>query len=120
MPALKELRFMSKQKFGGDADVGFRLVGKDADILFDASEELVDYLRGTEGVYEVRNSYSLGPQELDLNVKPSAEALGITLADLARQVREAFFGAEAQRVQRGNNEVRVMVRYPMEERKIHR
>jgi multidrug efflux pump subunit AcrB len=114
---VKELRFMSKQKFGGDADVGFRLVGKDADILFDASEELVDYLRGTEGVYEVRNSYSLGPQELDLNVKPSAEALGITLADLARQVREAFFGAEAQRVQRGNNEVRVMVRYPMEERR---
>ena len=48
---VKELRFQSKQKFGGEADVGFRLVGKDADVLFSASEELVDYLRGTEGVY---------------------------------------------------------------------
>ena len=43
-------------------------------------------------------------------------ALGVTLADLARQVREAFYGAEAQRIQRGDQEVKVMVRYPRAER----
>ena len=50
-------------------------------------------------------------------MKESAEPTGLTLSDLARQVREAFFGAEAQRFQRGNDEIRVMVRYPREERR---
>ena len=52
---VKELRH-EQAKFGGDADVGFRLVGKDADTLFDASEELVIIFEA-KGVYEVRNSY---------------------------------------------------------------
>ncbi|MDH3819963.1 MAG: efflux RND transporter permease subunit, partial [Gammaproteobacteria bacterium] len=49
--------------------------------------------------------------------KPEAEALGLTMASLGRQVRQAFYGEEAQRIQRGKDEIKVMVRYPMNERK---
>ena len=70
-----------------------------------------------DGLYEVEMSTSAGPEEINLRIKPEAEALGVTLVDLARQVREAFYGAEAQRVQRGNQELRVMVRFPKGERR---
>ena len=52
--------------------------------------------------------------EIHLDIKPSAESLGLTLYDVGRQVRDAFYGAEAQRLQRGNDEVKVMVRYPLQ------
>jgi multidrug efflux pump subunit AcrB len=52
-----------------------------------------------------------------LAIKPSAEILGLTLAELARQVRQGFYGEEAQRVQRGRDDIRVMVRYPEQERR---
>lgn len=48
---------------------------------------------------------AVGPEEIKLKIKPAAIAQGITLVDLARQVREALYGAEAQRIQRGNREV---------------
>ena len=114
---VKEIKFFSKQRMGGETDIGFRMVGKNPEVLQQAAEELAGYLRSLEGVYEVSSSYNEGPQELKLRVKESAESTGLTLSDLARQVREAFFGAEAQRFQRGNDEIRVMVRYPREERR---
>ena len=114
---VKEIKFLSKQRMGGETDLGFRVVGKNPERLQQAAEELSNYLRGLDGVYEVSSSYNEGPQELKLKVKESAESTGLTLSDLARQVREAFFGAEAQRFQRGNDELRVMVRYPRDERR---
>ena len=66
-----------------------------------------------EGLYDIRNTYERGRPEIKLNVKPEAEALGITLQDLAAQVRAGFYGAEVQRIQRGQDEVKVMVRFPV-------
>lgn len=114
---IQEIKFISKQRIGGETDIGFRMLGKNPQMLQQAAEEFTDYLRTLEGVYEVTSSYNDGPEELKLKVKESAESTGLTLSDLARQVREAFFGAEAQRFQRGNDEIRVMVRYPREERR---
>jgi multidrug efflux pump subunit AcrB len=54
---------------------------------------------------------------MKLSLLPSAEPLGITLEDLSRQVRQAFYGAEAQRIQRGRDDIRVMVRYPRDQRR---
>jgi multidrug efflux pump subunit AcrB len=68
-------------------------------------------------VTDITDTFRAGKQEVKLSVKPSAEAFGITLLDLARQARQAFYGEEAQRIQRGRNDVRVMVRYPEEERR---
>jgi multidrug efflux pump subunit AcrB len=69
------------------------------------------------GVSDIADNYTRGKRELKLRLKPEARTLGITEEDLGRQVRDAFFGAEALRLQRGRNEVKVMVRYPEGDRK---
>lgn len=68
------------------------------------------------GVFDIRDDRDAGKQELKLNLKPQARAFGLELEDLALQLRGAFFGAEALRVQRGREEVRVYVRLPDDER----
>jgi multidrug efflux pump subunit AcrB len=112
----KELKFISSMHSGGGPPIAFKLTGRDYGQLEAAAADLEDHLNGFDGVYEVLVSANLGPQEVQLEIKPEAEASGITLADLGRQVRTAFYGAEAQRIQRGDQEVKVMVRYPRSER----
>lgn len=117
LPGTSELTFSAGQRLGGGAPVAIGLSGTDPQMLQDASEELMAHLESYEGVYEIQSSAQTGPEELRLEILPAGEAAGLTLADLASQVRQAFFGVEAQRIQRGESEVRVMVRYPRDERK---
>ncbi len=112
-----ELRFSSGSKMGGGPPVAFRLSGRSIVPLEAAAEELATHLKSYAGLYEVESSASDGPEELRMKVRPEAEAMGVTLSDLANQVRQAFYGAQAQRIQRGDSDVRVMVRYPRSERK---
>ncbi|WP_423928073.1 efflux RND transporter permease subunit [Candidatus Palauibacter sp.] len=88
----------------------------DTAMLNSAVPELVSRLTRIAGVTEVRDDQSRGKRELELELKPAARTLGITLDDLARQVRGAFFGNEVYRLQRGRDEVRVYVRLPDSER----
>ena len=113
----KELRFSSVMLLGGGAPIAFKLAGRDYRRLEQAAAELEQHLASFDGVFEVQVSANLGPEEVRLAMKPEAEASGLTLSDLGRQVRTAFYGAEAQRIQRGDHEVRVMVRYPGDERR---
>ena len=113
----KELSFKSKRNMGGDSPIEFRVIGKNYKMVEQASEDLANHLKSYDGLYEIETSSNAGPEEIKLRIKPGAESLGITLSDLARQVREAFYGAEAQRLQRDNQEIRVMVRYPREQRR---
>jgi multidrug efflux pump subunit AcrB len=78
--------------------------------------ELEAELERFSGVLDVRDDRGRGKRELQLGLKPAARTLGITLDDLARQVRAGFFGTEALRLQRGRDEVRVYVRLPAAER----
>ena len=112
-----ELTFRSSQGWGSGPPISFNLTSKNPRALEAASIELDEHLRTYDGLYEIRSPTTDGPDELKLSVKPAGAALGLTLSSLARQVREAFFGAEAQRIQRGDSEVRVIVRYPREQRK---
>ena len=82
-----------------------------------AATELQNDLRNYDGVFDINNSAMSGAEEIRLAIKPQAEALGITMSSLGRQVRQAFYGEEAQRIQRGTDELKVMVRYPIEERR---
>lgn len=103
---------------GNDAAaIDFQLEGNNFDQLDAAAEEIKAKLAGFSGVFDIKDTFSGGKQEIQLAIKPEAEVLGLTLSDLARQVRQGFYGAEAQRIQRGKDEVRVMVRYPQEERR---
>lgn len=98
------------------SDIAFDLKHNDLDVLGLAAAELEEALRHYEGLYDIRNGVSDTSDEFHLDILPEAESLGITRLDLASQVRHAFFGAEAQRVQRGIDEVKVMVRYPEADR----
>ena len=116
VPGARELRFVSAMQMGGGPPIDFKLAGRDFGQLERAAADLEEHLAGFEGVFEIQVSANAGPEEVRLAIKPEAEASGLTLQDLGRQVRTAFYGAEAQRIQRGDQEVRVMVRYPRSER----
>ena len=89
----------------------------DHDRLLAAADQLKDELKGYPGVFDVSDSFLPGKEEMQLKLKLAARSLGLTLDDLARQVRHAFYGAEALRLQRDQDEVKVMVLYPESERK---
>jgi multidrug efflux pump subunit AcrB len=96
--------------------IDIQISGLDLDELRAASDALKEKLASYPGVFDITDSFRMGKREVKLSVKPGAEALGITLSDLARQVRQGFHGEEAQRVQRGRDDVAVMVRYTSAER----
>ncbi len=87
---------------------------RDMDLLQAASAELQDRLRSYSGVYYVRDSLRAGADEIHLQLRPGAEKMGVNLAEVSRQVRQAYYGEEVQRLPRDYGDVRVMVRYPVE------
>jgi len=111
-----ELTFSASQLSAGDA-ISIQLRGRNVDDLAAAAADLRAELSRFVGVADVSDSFRSGKQEVRLSLRPEAQHLGLTLDDLARQVRQAFYGEEAQRVQRGTEDVRVMVRYPETERR---
>ena len=116
IPDVVELSFAADAVSMG-ADIDLELRGRDIEQLGRAANDLTDTLASYSGLYDISNSYRSGKRELALRVLPEAEALGLTQADLGNQVRDAFYGREAQRVQRGRDDVRVMVRFPQDDRR---
>ncbi len=117
IPGIKTLTFAGAMHLGGGPPLSFRLNGNNYGALEAAAAELEQELASYAGVFEVQNSAVSGGDEIRLTIKPEAEALGLTLVDLGRQVRQAFYGEEAQRIQRGKDELKVMVRYPEDQRR---
>ena len=100
----------------GDA-ISIRLQGRNVDDLANAAAELRAELARFDGVHDISDSFRSGKQEAKLTLLSEGRQLGLTLNDLARQARQAFYGEEVQRVQRGVEDMRVMVRYPEAERR---
>lgn len=113
---VKKLTFTSDLGNRGN-DVAFRMVGNDLERLRGASTWIQEELLAIEGVYRAQDDFSDGKEELVMRVTPAAQTLGLSQQDLARQVRQAFFGDEVQRILRGRDEVKVMVRYTEAERR---
>ena len=103
--------------FDAGAPIDIQLASTDIDELESTADAIKAELANFAGVSEITDSYDTGKRELRVRIRPEGEALGLTQLDVARQVRQAFFGEEAQRIQRGRNEVKVMVRYPEDERR---
>lgn len=116
IPGTVELTFSSESAAGGNA-IDLELVGNNLDLLEAATEEIKATLADFTGVIDISDSNIEGKRELKLGIRPRGEALGLRLEDVARQVRQGFYGDEIQRLQRGKDEVKVFVRYPVEERK---
>jgi multidrug efflux pump subunit AcrB len=101
---------------GTGSPVAFELRHGDQDTLERAAKDAASSLAEYAGVFDINDGFQEGKPQLDFELLPAARALGVTEADLARQVRNAFYGAEARREQRGRNELRVFVRRPRDER----
>ncbi|MBB3167765.1 efflux RND transporter permease subunit [Simiduia aestuariiviva] len=99
-----------------DGDISFRLEGANQDELEAAIMDLRDKLSTLVGVGDINDSRRQQTQEVQLELKPLAYSMGLTLADVARQVGYSFYGIEAQRILRNGEEIRVMVRYPEDQR----
>jgi len=99
-------------------DIRLRLsVGNDdAAALQGAADAVINQLSRYPGVYDIRNSLTAERTEIELDLKPHAETLDLSLQDIARQVRQGFYGEEVQRIPRGREDVKVMVRYSEAER----
>lgn len=115
IPEAVELSFDSSLQHRG-ADIDIELSGTDLDKLNTTAGELKMQLRAYPGVFDIRDSFESGKREIRLQLKDQANNLGLEFNALARQVRQAFYGEEVQRIQRGRDEVKVYARYPEAER----
>lgn len=111
IPGVERLSYVA-DFFGGQADLEFELAHQNSEVLEQAVSSLRTSYEAIDGVYEIQDSNSVGKRQLDINLTPTGEVAGLTPTDIARQLRRNFFGEEVQRIQRGREELKVMVRYP--------
>ena len=116
IPDAQMISFRSEIHSAGNP-IEIHLSSDDNQQLLAAADALKSELRRFPGVFDIGDSFLPGKKELQLKLKPAARSLSLTLNDLARQVRHAFYGAEALRLQRDKDEVKVMIRYPDSERR---
>lgn len=112
----EELTFRAEIMRGGDP-IDIQLTGTDPKELLGMSEKIKQKLSMYPALFDINDSLDSGRNEIQLTLKPEAQQLGVTVTDLARQVRQSFYGDEVQRIQRGRNEVKVMLRMPRDNRK---
>ncbi len=115
VPEAVQLTF-SADAFGAGDPILLQMRGRNIDDLRSAANDVKAKLSEFEGVYGISDSFRAGKQEIRLRLKDSARSLGLTLSSLGQQVRHAFYGAEVFRMQRGQDEVKVMVRLTESER----
>ena len=118
LPGVKSLT-ISDNLFGGgreDGDISFRLESQDDEQLLLAAQELKAKLNSLVGVGDVNDSRQTSAKEVQFTLKPLAYSMGLTLSNVASQVGYSFYGLEAQRILRDGEELRVMIRYPLDQR----
>jgi multidrug efflux pump subunit AcrB len=113
----KSLSFSANMGPSAGAPVDIELSHADTAVLDRAAGDVVAALNVISGVFDVQNGVDTGKPQITLTLTPEAIGLGLSANDVARQVRAAFFGAEALRQQEGRNEVKVVVRLPESERR---
>ena len=116
IPDAVELTYASSLFSTGEA-INIQFSGPDYGELREVAEKFKSRLGEYPGVFDIADTFRPGKREAKLSLTRQAEILGLSLSDLARQVRQAFYGEEAQRIQRGRDDIRVMVRYPASERR---
>jgi len=114
---LESLKFESDRGGPGrGAALTVELSHRDIDVLDRASSTLADWLSNYPNIKDIDDGYTPGKRQFDYSLTEAGHSLGLTQQALARQLRNAFYGSEAVRQQRGRNEVKVKVRLPREQR----
>jgi len=101
---------------GRGSAITLELRHNDLEVLKEASAELADSLSYFPNVSDIDDGFAPGKQQVDFQVKPEARSLGLSSREIAKQIRNAYYGSEVLRQLRGKNEVKVMVRLPLDER----
>lgn len=115
LPGAESLTFRAEIGRGGDP-IDVQLAANDLVLLKQVAGEVKTFIAQFPTVFEISDSLSNGKEEIQIELNEQGHAMGMSSAALTRQVRNAFFGAEIQRIQRGRDDVRVMLRFPLEER----
>lgn len=110
----RKLKFITSWE--GEADISIELRAQNAETLKAAGKQVREALAHYSGVSGIQNSMKAGQAQIDLQLRPEGQAMGLTTAMLAQQIQQAYQGYEVQRIQRGRDEVKVKVRYPDEQR----
>jgi len=117
IPGLESLLFEADRGGpGGGAGLTVELSHRNIEVLDKASESLAETLASFSNVKDIDDGYTPGKEQLNFKIKAEGQSLGLTAQEIARQVRDSFYGAEALRQQRGRNEIRVRVKLPKEQR----
>jgi len=116
IPDAEEIEIQSSFN-GGDTSLSFAVYADETEDLRKAVDELHEKLLTYDLVYQVTNSLQPANDELHIELLPGAEKLGLTLDTVSRQVRQAYYGEEVQRIAREGGDAKVMVRYPREMRR---
>lgn len=113
-----QITFEAERGPGGyQQDISVDLSHSDIDVLEEASQVFLKRVQNYENTRDVNDNYDKGKTQLDFHLLPEGRLLGLTSTDVGQQVRNAFFGALAMRQLRGNNEVEIRVKLPLEERR---
>ncbi|MGB0716522.1 MAG: efflux RND transporter permease subunit [Phycisphaerae bacterium] len=117
IPGVEKLSFTSLQGGPGGAPVHLEISGDNIDDIVAVAEDIKQRLARYDGVFDIVDDFDEGRPEVQIELHESARALGLTTESLATQVRAAFYGFEARKIQREREDVKIMVRYPVEARR---
>ena len=115
MPGIESVSFPTRQTQTAN-NLSYALMHPDPQVLAEATGELREALARLDGASQVNDSVERGKRRFDVRLNAAGHAAGLTAASVATQLRNGFYGAEAQRIQRGREEILVMVRYPQDRR----
>ncbi|MFA3791285.1 efflux RND transporter permease subunit [Aliiglaciecola sp. SL4] len=115
IPGAESLSY--RAELGRSSDpIDVRLSSNNVATLENVADKVIERLNTYPTVYDIADSLSDGKQELQIELNKQGEALGLSRADVIGQIRSAFFGSQVQRIQRGRDDVKVMLRLPLSER----
>ena len=115
IPGVDQLTFQTDLFSAGDP-INIQLSSSNLNELISMSRDLKEKLKLYPGVFDIKDSFKYGKDEIKLELKPEAKYLGISISDISMQVRQAFYGLEVQSFQRGRDEIKVFLRYPKSDR----
>ena len=117
IPGIDTLSFFTIGGGPSGNPIEIQLAGKDFDWLRQAADELKAEIKTYPGTFDITDNFKPGKKEKQVRIKEGARSINITMRDIARQLRQAFYGEEALRIQRGKDDLKVMVRYAEQDRR---
>ena len=112
IPGITKVQFLKLQAGPGGPPIEARIAGNEIQVLRELSGEVKAFLQGIPGVRDVRDDFTEGKEELQITLRPEARALGLDLGQIARQIQQGFLGVEASTIQRRDEDVPIVIRFP--------